>query len=85
MLVNSQKLFFQRSNPDLKIEQPIYASISIENSFVNKITNQDTLTEYIKFLTPPIATEIENRFIRQQIESQNADLQLMQRFSQFLA
>jgi len=79
MLVNSQKLFFQRSNPDLKIEQPIYASISIENSFVNKITNQDTLTEYIKFLTP-IATEIENRFIRQQIESQNADLQLMQRF-----
>jgi len=79
LLVTSQKLFFQRSNPGLKVDYPAYSGISLEGSFASQINSRDTLMEYIRYLTP-IASDIENKFIKHQIENQNADIVLMQRF-----
>lgn len=78
-LITSQKLFFQRSNPGLKVEKPTYSGIALEGSFASQITSRDTLMEYIRYLTP-IASDIDNKFIKHQIENQNADITLMQRF-----
>lgn len=78
-LLASNKLFFQRSNPGLKQDYNFYAGLTIENSFVSKITSRDTLAEYIRYLTP-ISTEIERKYIKFQIEGANANLEMMQRF-----
>lgn len=78
-LLASNSLFFQRSNPSVGVDYTEFSSVSVENSFVNNISNADTLREYIRYLVP-IATDLELTFIRTQIEKKLADLDLMQRF-----
>lgn len=45
-------LFFQRSNPSAAIDKNAFTSIDITNTFVTKITNFDTLRQYIDYLYP---------------------------------
>jgi GWxTD domain-containing protein len=73
------KLFFQRSNPGLKLDYTYFAGLTVENSFVAQITNRDTLLQYIQYLFP-ISTEMERRFVKHQIEDGETDLTVMQRF-----
>jgi GWxTD domain-containing protein len=78
-ILASNKLFFQRSNPEF---QPNFADIDgslVENSFVAQITDKDTLLDYIHSLAP-ISTYMEQNFVKYQIDQPTADLELMQRF-----
>ncbi len=76
-LVAINKLFFQRSNPDVQFDVSDLAAISIENTFVEKIGSKDTLSEYIKCLAP-ISSEIEKQFANKQLLE--SDLATMQQF-----
>jgi len=78
-LVVSNKLFFQRSNPDVKPDFGDFANISVENSFVSQITNRDTLVEYIHSLGP-ISTEMERNFVKYQVDKDAVDFESMQRY-----
>jgi GWxTD domain-containing protein len=78
-LIKSNKLFFQRSNPNIQLDNSYFTQLSVENSFVSQITGRDTLLQYIKYLYP-IATNIERNYMQYQIEDANADIQTMQRF-----
>ncbi len=78
-LIKSNKLFFQRSNPKIKLDHSYFTQLTVENSFVSQITNSDTLLQYIKYLYP-IATNIERNYMKHQIEDAKADLITMQRF-----
>ncbi len=75
----TNKLFFQRSNPDVEPRYADISNISVENSFVSNITNRDTLLEYIHSLVP-ISTNPEIQFIKYQINKPGAEVDLMQRF-----
>ena len=76
-LVASKKLFFQRMNPKAQMAMSELQSTEIANTFAEKITNRDTLKEYINS-TYPIATGIEKAFIRESLKK--ADLKTMQQF-----
>lgn len=75
--VTSNSLFFQRSNPDIQFNIEDIAALDVSNTFAGKITNEDSLKEYIK-CTTPIASEFEKQFIFKQIES--SDLKTLQQF-----
>ncbi len=51
-LIGLNKLFFQRSNPRINIDINDLAKVNVENSFASRITNSDTLNQYIKYLEP---------------------------------
>ena len=51
-LIGLNKLFFQRSNPRIKMDIDDLAKVNVENSFASKINNSDTLRQYIKYLEP---------------------------------
>ncbi len=76
-LLKSKKKFFQRSNPQANLKSDDISTINIEETFVNKITNIDTLQEYIKCLRP-IADNIERMFIDNRLSSKK--MQYMQNF-----
>lgn len=78
-LLVANKLFFQRSNPDVKPDYGEFANLSIDNSFVSQITNRDTLIEYIHSLAP-ISTEMERNFVKYQIDKDVVDFESMQRY-----
>lgn len=78
-VIATNKLFFQRSNPDVAIDFSDYAAASTQNSFVARITSKDTLRQYIDYLIP-VATDIELKFITYQIQKGDASLQTMQSF-----
>ncbi len=78
-IITNNKVFFQRSNPDVEANYSDFAGISTENSFVTKITNRDSLMEYIRSLDP-ISSEIEKTYVKYQIEKANAGLDVMQRY-----
>nr|NQU94437.1 GWxTD domain-containing protein [Bacteroidota bacterium] len=78
-LVTFNKLFFQRSNPDVEADNSDFLDMSIENSFVANYANRDTLLEYIHCLLP-ISTEIEKKFVKYQIDEGDADVTTMQRY-----
>lgn len=71
--------FFQRSNPALDTIALDYANVDLLSSFATKISNADTLREYIKSLTP-ISTETEKIFINYQAPV--AQLSVLQQFFQ---
>jgi len=75
--ITSNQLFFQRSNPNVEYNLSDLAALSIENTFAGKITNEDTLNQYIKYLSP-IATDLERGFINKQMKT--SDLVTKQRF-----
>jgi GWxTD domain-containing protein len=62
-LVAFNKLFFERNHPSMQVEMADLSSISIENTFVNRYNNADTLGDYVKSLYP-ISSESERQFAR---------------------
>ncbi|MGA3013476.1 MAG: GWxTD domain-containing protein [Bacteroidales bacterium] len=74
-VVASQKLFIQRSNPNAQLSYNEMLSNRGTNSFVEKITNRDTLKEYISS-TFPISSGLERSFVRNVLKSM--DLQRLQ-------
>jgi len=76
-VVANKKLFFQRMNPKAQITLNDLGSTEIGNTFAEKITNADTLREYINS-TYPVATGLEKAFIRETIKK--SDLRTMQQF-----
>ncbi len=78
-VLSNNKIFFQRSNPDVSAKYEDYTVISVNNSFVSKITSADTLRLYINYLGP-ISTNMELNFIKYQIDKGEQDMEMMQRF-----
>jgi GWxTD domain-containing protein len=76
-LIASKKLFFQRVNPRAVIPIADIQSTETANTFVEKITNPDTIREFINS-TYPIASGLEKSFIRTHLKT--ADLKTMQQF-----
>ena len=76
-IVAFNKLFFQRSNPNIQFDVSDITALSVENSFASKITSKDTLKEYIRSLSP-ISSQIERTFAFKQLMS--SDLQTMQQY-----
>jgi len=71
------KLFFQRSNPNIHFEINDITALDVENTFVQHYSNKDTLMEFIRALNP-ISTNIERLFTSRQLI--NADLKTMQQY-----
>jgi GWxTD domain-containing protein len=71
------KVFFQRSNPKVQYNLNDLASVNIGNTFVNKITQIDTLREYL-YCIAPIASENERDYAYNLAKTN--DLATMQRF-----
>ncbi len=78
-LLAMNTFYFQRSNPGVKEESGNYARLSIENTFVSKITHRDSLVEYIHCLMP-VSSNMESDFIKYQVEQGNPDLETLQHF-----
>ncbi|HET6244058.1 MAG: GWxTD domain-containing protein [Bacteroidetes bacterium] len=76
-LISSKKVIFQRSNKDVEFNEQDIANIRIEESFVSKMTNQDTLAEHIRSLRP-ISSQLEKTFADNQLRS--SDLEFKQKF-----
>jgi GWxTD domain-containing protein len=72
-----QKLFFQRFNPLQSDNVQDLSTINLEKTFVEEITNPDSLREYIRSLRP-IANQLEENFITKEVNK--ASLETMQRF-----
>ncbi len=77
IVVISNQLFFQRSNPDIHYDISDLGALSIENTFAGKYTSEDTLKMFLRFLTP-ISTKLEEIFINENLAE--ADLITSQRF-----
>jgi GWxTD domain-containing protein len=75
--IAENQIFFQRSNPNIQFQLEDLAAIDVNSTFASRITNADTLQEFINCLDP-IATEIEKTFIYKQ--SKAADLKTKQQF-----
>jgi GWxTD domain-containing protein len=69
----SRRVAFQRNNPEL-ID---YSAVTIENTFVDSLTNIEELKEYIRSLAP-ISSASEYEFAKNQLKY--ADLYYMQQF-----
>ncbi|MCX6279893.1 MAG: GWxTD domain-containing protein [Bacteroidetes bacterium] len=76
-VIASRKIFFQRINPRAQVALGDITSTETVNTFVEKITNSDTIREYINSVYP-IATGIEKAFIRESLKK--SDLKTMQQF-----
>jgi len=72
-----KKLFFQRVNPNAKLTYTDLLSANIQNTFVERITNLDTLKEYINS-TYPISSGIEKAFVKGSLK--NSDLTILQQY-----
>lgn len=76
-LICSKSWFFQRSNPSKVYDLDDIAGVSIANTFVNNITELDTLRKYIRFLDP-ICTELERNYASNLVKTD--DTKTMQQF-----
>ncbi|MBP6871050.1 MAG: GWxTD domain-containing protein [Bacteroidales bacterium] len=76
-VIAENKMFFQRSNPNIQFSLDDLATIDVNATFASRITNADTLQEFINCLDP-IATELEKNFIYKQAKL--ADLKTKQQF-----
>lgn len=76
-VIASNRLFFQRSNPDIQMELNDITAVGIENTFVQKFTDADTLREHIRSIRP-ISTQIEQAFMDRNLE--NMELKEMQQY-----
>jgi GWxTD domain-containing protein len=73
----SKKIFFQRSNPNIKFEVNDINDIIVQNTFAARISKKDTLAEYIRSLNP-IASQLEVSFAENLMK--DAELKTMQQF-----
>jgi GWxTD domain-containing protein len=76
-LMASKKLFFQRINPNTQFNMSELVSLNIRGTFVESITNPDTLREYIS-CTYPVASGLEKSFVKNSLRA--ADLKTMQQY-----
>jgi len=76
-LIGLNRLFFQRSNPRIKIGIEDLAKINVDNSFASRIANTDTLKEYIACLEP-ISSYQENGFAA--VHLRTADHETLQKY-----
>lgn len=76
-VVTTKRSFFQRSNPGITFKNENLATIRTEDSFVARITNPDTIREYI-LMCNPISSVQENLFIVNNLPK--ANLLTMQQF-----
>ncbi len=76
-LITSRKLFIQRSNPNAKVTLASFLSADIQSTFVEKITDYDSLKEFINS-TYPIASGMEKTFIKNTMKL--SDLKTLQQF-----
>ncbi len=76
-VVTQNKLFFQRSNPNIRFNTEDLAALNTDGSFVDNIDNLDTIRQYIHYLLP-IAREIDRVFISSQMPE--ADLQTCKQY-----
>lgn len=60
-LLNINKLFFQRSNPSVKLDISRYDEVEVSNTFASKIVDRGVLEEYVQSLYP-ISTTVEREF-----------------------
>ncbi len=75
--IAENEIFFQRSNPNIQFQLEDLAAIDVNATFASRITNADTLQEYLNCLDP-ISTELEKTFIHKQ--SPSSDLKTRQQF-----
>ena len=76
-LHTSKQIFFQRSNPDIEFEVSDINDIIVQNTFAARITNKDTLTEYIRSLYP-ISSQLDASFAENLMN--DVDLKTMQQY-----
>lgn len=81
--LKTQKVFFQRSNPEKDINLEDIESININEVFTNKYKSLDTIQEYYRSIRP-IANDVEKRFIDNQVKSTSLEY-LQQYFYSFWA
>ena len=75
--VSQRKLMFQRLNSKAKINTDDLSNVIVENTFASKITNKDSIAEFIRSLRPA-ASESEKVFLDNNLKT--ADVKLMQQF-----
>lgn len=76
-IVTENVIFFQRSNPDISSPLVDFTSVNPLNTFADRITNADTIREYLSSMQP-IATEQESMFIN--LQSKVASLEVLKQF-----
>jgi len=76
-ILNSNKIFIQRSNPRMQINLEDIATMNVENTFAYGINNMDTLQEYIRCLEP-ISSEQEKGFAVAHLHS--SDIEILQKY-----
>lgn len=76
-VLTTKKTFFQRRNAKAVIQKEDLSSVAINQTFVERITNKDSLKEYIACLRP-IASSVEQNFIDHQAAEN--DLKIKQQF-----
>ncbi|MCK4570296.1 MAG: GWxTD domain-containing protein, partial [Bacteroidales bacterium] len=76
-VVTMNRLFFQRSNPNIQFDTKDLAALNTDGTFVQDIDNIDTLRQYIHSLLP-IATEVDRVFISRQMK--DADIQTLKQY-----
>jgi GWxTD domain-containing protein len=77
-VVASKTLYFQRSNPHMEITSADFMTLDVTNTFVQSITNLDSLKEFIS-CTYPIATGSEQLYIKE-VPKSNSSLANLQQF-----
>lgn len=69
------RCFFQRSNPGMSVKLQTYENVTVDNSFVSKITDKNVMEDYVACLYP-IATSIERDFFDKRMQKiSHEDLQ----------
>ena len=76
-LIATNRIFFQRSNPRLQIKPEDISNVDLSNTFASRINDKDTLSEYIRSLSP-IANIQEKNYIVAHLY--NSDLETLQKF-----
>lgn len=72
-IVTQNAIFFQRSNPGANGPALDLASVNLTNTFADRISNADTLREFIRSMQP-VSTEIESIFIKSQVETASVEV-----------
>jgi len=76
-LLAKNRIFFQRNNPRIQIRVEDLSSMNIDNTFAQRITNQDTLINYVACLDP-ISDEQEKSFAL--VHQNVSDIGTLQKF-----
>ena len=76
-LICSNSCFFQRSNPKASFSLDDIGGVNVANTFVNDITDVDTLRKYISYLDP-ICSEAERNYTKGLVKTD--DVKTMQQF-----